>query len=284
MTERRGDRYKASNAHEGPAGVTARLERPEIGGYRDLWSAAPRDLAARFGIAQAVFGPVHCVVTSALPGARVVNHVLGMHDATRGAKVLGQIEQFYAERNVPALVAVPEAASAEELLVRRRYTPDYAWIKFERDVSKPVAASRSGLVVQRVEPRDAEAMGRLVVGGFGLPGDLSSWFANLVGRPGWHCLGAYDGRRLVACGTVYVDGEAGWLTWDATDPVYRGRGAQKDLLAARIEFCRQFGLRTLVTETGEPAEGRPDASYRNIMGADFSPRYRRPFWRAPRST
>ncbi len=281
MGDRLGYRGNASEADEGASGTAPRLERPEIGGYRDLWLAAPRDLASRFGIAQAVFGPAHCVVTSSLPGARVVNHVLGMHDATRGAKVLGQIERFYAEREVAALVAVPEDASAEELLAQRRYTRDYAWLKFERDVSQPVTAPRSGLVVRGVEAHDAEAMGRLVVGGFGLPGALSSWFAKLVGRHGWHCLGAYDGRRLVACGTVYVDGNAAWLTWDATDPVHRGRGAQKDLLRARIEVCRRLGLRTLVTETGEPAEGRPDASYRNIMGADFSPRYRRPFWRAP---
>ena len=53
--------------------------------------------------------------------------------------------------------------------------------------------------------------------------------------------------------------------------MHRGRGAQKDSLGARIELCRRLGLRTLVTGTGEPAEGRPDASNRNIMGADFAP-------------
>jgi hypothetical protein len=35
----------------------------------------------------------------------------------------------------------------------------------------------------------------------------------------------------------------------------------------------------LVTETGEPDPGRPEASYRNILGAGFKPAFRRPFWR-----
>jgi GNAT superfamily N-acetyltransferase len=278
--DRSDERGESGALEVGACGFEARLDEPEIAGHRDLWAAAPRELAARHGISQADFGPAHCVLISSLPEARVVNHVLGLHDATAGATHLAQIERFHAGRGVPVLIAVRDGASAEGLLAERRYERGYAWVKFERDVSQPVTVARCEFAVRAVEPHDAEAMGRVVADGFGLPADLSSWFAALVGRRRWHCLGAYDGPRLVACGTLYVQGEAGWLTWGATAPGHRGRGAQKALLGARIQLARRLGLQTLVTETGEREAGRSDASYRNIIGAGFQPRYRRPFWRS----
>jgi GNAT superfamily N-acetyltransferase len=121
-------------------------------------------------------------------------------------------------------------------------------------------------------------MGGILAGAFDLPGELADWFAALAGRPPWHCLGAYDGRDLVATGSLYVHEQSGWLTWGATDPAHRGRRAQKALLAARVELARRLGLVLLVTETGEQRAGLPDASYRNILGAGFRPVYTRPFW------
>jgi GNAT superfamily N-acetyltransferase len=110
-------------------------------------------------------------------------------------------------------------------------------------------------------------MGEIVTTSFDLPAELGPWFAALVGRPGWHVLGAYDGPELVATGSLFAHGDVGWVTWGATDARHRGRRAQKALLAARIDAARALGLRALVTETGEPQHpGDRDASYRNILG------------------
>lgn len=191
---------------------------------------------------------------------------------------LDAIESFFAAHGGEALVAVPEGTAMESALMARGYERDYAWVKFARAAGRPETVA-CPLTIRPVDAADAERMGGLIVSGFDLPDDMATWFAGLVQRVGWHCFGAYDDARLVGCGALYVHGSAGWLTWAATDPTHRGRGAQKALLAARIERARAAGLGVLVTETGDQEPTRPDASYRNIVAAGFRPVFRRPFWR-----
>lgn len=70
--------------------------------------------------------------------------------------------------------------------------------------------------------------------------------------------------------TVTPDVELGMA---GTLPDFLGRGAQTALLAARIAAAREAGCSGVVTETGEPVEGRPSNSYRNIVRAGFEPVY-----------
>ena len=257
---------------------TAALEAPEIAGYRNVWAAAPDELVARYGLAHAEVAGAHCTVARAIPAMRLLNHALGLRDGPDAAYALDAVERFFADHGAGVLVAVPEGAAAEAALTARGYERDYAWVKFARP-SAPAGDVASPFSIRPVAASDAGRMGGLIAAGFELPGDMAAWFAALVDRLGWHCFGAYHGARLVATGALYVAGDAGWLTWAATDPDHRGRGAQKALLAARIAHAHEHGLEMLVTETGEPAAGRPDASYRNIVAAGFRPVFRRPFWR-----
>ncbi len=255
------------------------LEAPEISGYRDLWAAAPPALAARYGLAHARIAGADCTVAGAMPGSRLLNHALGVGgEGSETHRPLEAIESFFGAHGGEALVAVPEGAPMESVLTARGYERDYAWVKFARPAG-PSAGVFCPLTIRPVDETDAARMGRLIVSGFELPTDMAPWFAALIGRVGWHCFGAYDGRQLVGCGALYVDRNAGWLTWAATDPPHRGRGAQKALLAARIDHAHAQGLAVLVTETGEQEPARPDASYRNILAAGFRPVFRRPFWR-----
>ena len=238
-------------------------------------------LAARYGLAHARVAGVECTAAKAMPGMRLLNHALGLPGDGRSlAGTLDAIEAFFAAHGGEVLIAVPEGAAIESALVARGYRPDYAWMKFARAADRPPEAD-CPLAIRPVHRDDAQRMGELIATGFGLPAAMAPWFAALVGRAGWHCFGAYDDARLVGCGAVYVAGDAGWLTWAATDPPHRGRGAQKALLAARIGYARDRGLALLVTETGEPEPNRADASYRNIVAAGFRPVFRRPFWRRP---
>lgn len=257
----------------------ASLEAPEVAGYRNLWAAAPEAVVARYRLAQREVGGVHCTVAAAMPGLRLLNHALGLDgDDWRQAAALAAIESFFAEHGTPALIAVREGARIEQALVARGYERDYAWVKFWRDTTS-VTTVRCDLAVRLVDVEEAQQMGEIIASGFELPAEMAAWFAALVGRRGWHCLGAYDGSQLVACGALYAVGDAGWLTWAATDPPYRGRRAQKALLCARIALAHRLGLTTLVTETGDQEPGRPDASYRNILAAGFRPVFTRHFWR-----
>ena len=255
-----------------------RLEAAERSGYRDFWEATPPGLAARLGMAHAEVGAAHLTAVAAAPGVRVLNHVLGVPgDGPIDPDELAAIERFYAARGLPALLALPAGAPGEAQLAARGYERDYAWVKFSRDLA-PAPAVACDLAVRPVAREDARRMGALLVPAFGLPAD-SRRGRLVMGRAGWHVLGAYEGAELVATGSLWVDGDAGWLTWAATDPAHRGRRAQRALLAARIELARGLGLERVVVETGEQEAGRPDASYRNILWAGFREAYVRPFWR-----
>ena len=257
--------------------LPARLEPAEIAGWRDTWSAAPEALRARFGIAHLDHHGVLATTVTTLVNS-LTTHVLGLGGgAPPDPGALEAVEGFCRDHGVPAVLALPDGAPAEAALQARGYVRTHPWIKFVRDIG-PAARVDCELAIRPVAGGESARMGQVIAGAFGVPRELSPWFAALVGRPGWHCLGAYDGAELVATGGLWVHGDTGWLTWGATEAAHRGRRAQKALLAARIELGRDLDLRLLVTETGDRGPGRTDNSYRNILGAGFRIAYRRPFW------
>jgi hypothetical protein len=79
---------------------------------------------------------------------------------------------------------------------------------------------------------------------------LQPVLAGLVGRPGWYHYLAFDGAQAVACGSLYIQNEYGWLGWAFTVPAHRRQGAQTALLIQRIRDAALYGCRWLFTETG----------------------------------
>jgi hypothetical protein len=60
---------------------------------------------------------------------------------------------------------------------------------------------------------------------------------------------AFDGNRPVASAVLCTFEELGYLCMARTAEADRGRGAQRALIAKRIEKARALGCRTLVSET-----------------------------------
>ena len=83
-------------------------------------------------------------------------------------------------------------------------------------------------------------------------------------------------RRPGRGGRALRHGQVGWIGIGATVPEHRGKGGQSALLAARIQAAAEAGCEVVVTETGEPVDGQPNGSYRNIVRAGFEPQYVRP--------
>jgi len=110
---------------------------------------------------------------------------------------------------------------------------------------------------------------------FGLPNAIAPWLAALPGRSGWICAMAFAGEHPVAAGAAYVSGEYAWLGFGATKVAHRSRGAQRALLARRLDEAAARGVRVAVTETGERVPGKPSNSYRNILRAGFAEAYLR---------
>jgi GNAT superfamily N-acetyltransferase len=240
-------------------------ERAELEAFRD-WVAAAPDGA----VASAEHGRALAVRSTAFP-ARELNRIVGLYDLVD----LDALAQFYAGGSF--WVALDPAAGLDDELRARGFVAGYPWQKFARGLERVEA--RTDL---RIADADSPAdFGSAFAEGYGLPFPVADFAAAVVGRPNWHCLVAYDERRPVAAGALFESGEAGWLGAAATVPSHRGRGAQSAILAARVERARERGLRMLVTETGVPRDGRPGASYRNLVRSGFEPTYVRPNYASP---
>ena len=203
--------------------------------------------------------------------SRMFNRVLHL----TSTEPLEEIAAFYGETQW----WVTDSHGLGPELERHGFVPDYGWMKFFRGVGPREA--RSDLRVERVALEGAGDFAQVVVGGYGLPEWAKALAANVVGRSGWSCYVAYEGREPAGAGALFVHEGVGWLGFGATLPEFRGRGAQSAILAARIEDARIQGCSTVVTETGELEEGRPAGSYRNILRAGFREAGVRPNYRAP---
>jgi GNAT superfamily N-acetyltransferase len=230
--------------------VVLDLHTAEYAAYADAFRAAPE-------IAEvAEIGGATCTVVRGL-GSRMFNRTLGL----TSTEPLDEIAAFFGEE--PWWVSDTHELGPE--LEQRGFVKDYGWMKFSRGVSPREA--RSDLDVRRADrPED---FARVVLEGYGMPEWTAPLAANVVGRPGWSCYVAYEDNEPAGAGAIFVHDQVGWLGYAATRADFRGRGAQSAILAARIEEARRRGCTTVTTETGELAEDRPSASYRNILRAGF---------------
>jgi len=240
------------------------LESAEFAAYTDAFRAAPEICKVR------EFGEATCTLLPGL-GARIFNRVLGL----RSTEQLDEIAAFFGEE--PWWVSDSHGLGPD--LELRGFAPDYGWMKFSRGVGPWQA--HSDLDVRAIGPDQAADFARVVAEGYEMPEWTQPLAANVVGRPGWSCYVAYDGKQPAGAGALFVHDGVGWLGYAATRPRYRGRGAQSAILAARIEDARQQGCSTVVTETGAMEEGRPSNSYRNIVRAGFREAGVRANYRAP---
>jgi len=228
------------------------------------------------GQAQAEIGGAVCLGFELTPTSAMLNRALGLglpEPATEAG--LDAIDAFFSGRGLAYAITLTPHARPEKLpewLEARGFQRGYAWTKFARGL-EPVPAVETDLRVEELGADRADVFADVFVRAYGTPEVARPLLAQIPGNNGWHCFAAFDGETPAATGALFVTGTVGWLGAAGTLPEFRGRGAQGALLAARIEAGREAGCKTLVTETGEPVDGKPGGSYRNLVRAGFEPLY-----------
>jgi GNAT superfamily N-acetyltransferase len=260
------------------------IESAEEEGYLDAFRAAPPALAQQHGIAHARLGGVTCTIVADLPRSRIFNHVFGLGRSEPASdEQLDRIAEFYGKETYFVALAQDADGDLAARLEARGFVPDYAWTKFRRGV-EPLEPVETELRVEPIGPQHARDFGRIVAAGFELPEFTGRWLAALFARPRWTCFLAFAGDEPAATGTLFVCRGVGWLSFAATLPEFRRRGAQSALLAGRIRAAAELGCSLVVGETGALEEGRSSDSYRNIVRAGFEPVYDRPNYRSPQAS
>jgi GNAT superfamily N-acetyltransferase len=259
------------------------LDRGERRFWGDIWDSVPAETAAEQGVELRRFGPVQATLAKALPGAGMMNLVLGATapEAVEGGHLAAAIEWARAEGvdpYVPVTPGEPGTEAAESWLAANGFGPGYGWMKFVRDPHPPRFAVSDAIEVVEVTDPTAEPFGMIAATGFGLPAWGAAFFAELPGREGWRCYVARVDGEAQACGAMLIHAGVAELGIGATLEPARGRGCQQALLHRRIVDAAAAGCRLLFVETGERIPDRPSASYRNILRAGFEEAYLRPNW------
>jgi GNAT superfamily N-acetyltransferase len=259
------------------------LDRAERRFWRDIWSSAAAGQRRERGVKLQTFGPVQASVIRDLPGARMLNLVLGAGE--RGAianghlaRAVSWVEEIGIDYYVPVTPGSAEAGAAERWLDEHGFEPGYSWMKFVRDVSPPDLAAPAGVEVAELGPGESETFGGIVAAGFGMPDWAQSLFSGLPAREGWRCYVAVVDGAPVASAAMLIDDGIAEFGMAATLESARGRGCQTALLRQRINDAAESGCQTLFVETGERVPDRPSGSYRNILRAGFEEAYLRPNW------
>lgn len=258
--------------------ASERLEREVLQAMHDGASA---DTRTRLGLrATEIAGTL--VSVAAHDPAIMLNRAIGLGltepasaaaiAAVRECYQTAGIERFFLHRHPDAKPEGLDRLLADAGLVSYR-----RWVKFTRGTAAPPQAE-TGLTIREIGPEHADAFGRIVAAGFDLSPDAAALFNGLVGRDGFHLYMAFDGERPASTGLLCIDGRDAWFDWGATDPDQRGRGAQRALLARRIDDAITAGCTRLMTCTGEEVPGDPQHSYHNIEWAGFRPEYLRENW------
>jgi GNAT superfamily N-acetyltransferase len=262
------------------SGERARLEAAERAAFEDLYRAAPAALMLERGITVERVGNATCFAVRAIPGAIVWNRAVGIGSATPATEAeLDEVSRFFRVHGVRGAFAIAPNARPIDLgrwIAERDLVPGYAWAKFSRSAANPPEPSAAHRI-EALRPERAGEFARTIRAAFELPEWTERWYGALVGREGWTCYVSYEGEAPAAVGALFAGaGDVAWLGWGATLPAFRRRGHQRALLAHRIVEAGRRGFALLSVETGERADAKPEASYRNILWSGFERTYVRP--------
>lgn len=236
----------------------------------DLYVAAPAALRLS---ARTVKGAT-ILLAPTLP-VTYLNRVIGCGDEPSAvADILAEAATAYGTAGVQSywIHLTPSAQTPQslEMLQQRGFAlaSRRSWAKFLREVTAP-PIPRTDLTIREATHDDATTVAAVVCAAYGMPPPIAPWFAALVGRPNWQVWVALHQGRIVATGSMFIDGDSAWLGVGATLAEYRGRGGQSALLAVRIRAAAAVGCRVVATETGEPVGGEPNPSLDNIRRMGF---------------
>jgi hypothetical protein len=264
-------------------------EQTEIGAYADFVTGAAASVREALGIGSLQVGPALALAIREDP-SRFFNRAGGFGaGGPITVDALAQVCDFYREQGVPqgAFMVAPQllppdwAATADKL----NLTPGNRLVKLGCDIESTLSAADGiealdpELRVGLVEPHHAHEWATVMMNTFGLttPG-LIDMATSCVGRPNWRQYAVWEGERIIAVGSVFLNGRCAHMFGAATLPESRNRGAQSALLTARARAALAAGCRWVVAETGAEGPGEHNPSLHNMQRAGLESLYERLTW------
>jgi GNAT superfamily N-acetyltransferase len=250
------------------------LDDVEAAAYADLFAAAPTPVRDGMGLAVHRVAGATLLLAARAP-VSLFNRVIGLGNrAPATASDLDAVLAVYRDAGVAApwvhVGPASEPAALRAWLAERGFAhaTRARWAKMARGPELP-APVEAAVTVRAVGADRAEDLAAVLAAAHGMPSPIVPCVASLVGREGWHAYGAFAGDELVAGGFVWTSGVSAWLGMAGTQSAHRGRGAQRALMAARIDHAASLGCTTITTETGEPIGDERNPSLANMLRSGF---------------
>jgi GrpB-like predicted nucleotidyltransferase (UPF0157 family)/GNAT superfamily N-acetyltransferase len=253
-------------------------EKAECEALYEMYTGASDETKKKCGIQTKRIGTAVLIRTDIFPGF-THNRVPGLGlDKPIDEKTISDVKNFYStSKNKHALQLVPQVINndTEKLLLKFGYKHKNNWVRFYRDTS-PIENVKTDLVIKSVGNEYMNEYGSLITNAFDFPAELSGLFEHLMEDENWKHYMAFEDSKPVATGSVYFSGDTAWIGFAATNPNYRGRGAQAAILEARINEARNRRCKWIAVETGEDTSEHDVPSYRNMLRYGFRMLYKRP--------
>ncbi|MBV1941201.1 GNAT family N-acetyltransferase [Streptomyces sp. BV286] len=263
-------------------------ELTEITAYTDFATSAPPSVQETLGLGALHIGPAQALTIREDP-SHFFNRAGGFGtDRPITIDDLTPVCDFYRQQGVAqgSIMLAPRslppgwAAIASKLGL----TEDSRYTKLSRDIERMpatvgVPVLEAGWRVGVVEDRQAHEWDTVMMTTFGFTSpDMIGMAASFVGKANWRQYAVWADKRIVAVGSVFLNGECAHMFAGATLPDARGRGAQSALLAARLHAAAAEGCRWIVAETAAENSGEHNPSLHNLLRAGFEPMYDRANW------
>ncbi|MDX3772344.1 MULTISPECIES: N-acetyltransferase [unclassified Streptomyces] len=264
-------------------------EQTEIKAYVDFVTGAPVPVRQAMGVASLNVGSVQATTVREDP-SDFFNRAGGFGlSEPIDANVLAKICDFYRSEGVSQgrFVIAPQLLPAdwETIVGDLNLTPGGRLVKLGcateavHSATDGISALDPSLHVAKIEPHHAYEWATVMMAAFGMSGTgMIDVAASCVGRPAWQQYGVWEGERIVAVGSLFVNGDCANMFGGGTLPDSRGRGAQSALLTIRARAALAEGCRWLVAETGAEGPGEHNTSLHNMRRAGFEPMYDRVTW------
>lgn len=262
--------------------LAIRAEQALAASMRDLYDAAPPDLAAELGLHLLDIGGA-IGTCSAQWDTIHVNRVFNLgvtEPATEAA--IDDFIAFYRKAGVRFAVGlspIARPATLAKWLAARKFAQVSNTTILHRGI-EPLE-TQTALRIACIDTPSAAMFAEVLCEGFPLPDFFGRWLAATVGRPGRRHYIAFDGITPVAAAMIFVHEKVAVLDFAATLDSYRRRGAQRVLIAQRIRDAAELGCTLVITNTEEDTPENPSWSCRNLQKAGFRITYLQPSYLSP---
>ncbi len=163
----------------------------------------------------------------------------------------------------------------DESLNIRGFVPYNHWTKLYRNIECEIPVVHTDFELRVLTKLHLDDFAQLIATCFDWPEDIGQLFARSIGKKNFYHYGLFDREMLIAAAGLFINNGIGYMAVAATQPEFRGQGAQKMLLFHRIKEAQRFGCQYVSTETAHPLPERPVISYDNMIKMGFEVAYHR---------